>query len=318
MVYSQSVQKVKEQPFGRLVLCLSGLTKALALFFCHTRPPTYINWYKKAGKGWMDMARSTPEEIRRRIAKRKKEQGTNTNLSSPEHQITWPGVDDHYDFRFTSPSENGGGDAGHPLFKKEVFFFKILASVLLFLGVAILFRNHTAKLEPARDFITSQMDKDFKFAVVSNWYEEKFGKPLALLPFTNDKSSDNKTVAENQNFSVPAMGKILENFEKNGQGIMIETGKGAAVQAINDGLVTFAGVKDGIGKTVIIQHADKSETWYGNLDEVRVKLYEYVGKREVVGTVSTSADEDKTKGKYYFAIKKDDNFIDPIQVIRFE
>ncbi|ULT55823.1 M23 family metallopeptidase [Neobacillus drentensis] len=266
----------------------------------------------------MGMARSTPEEIRRRIAKRKKEQGTNANSSSPERQITWPGYDEHDDFKYTSPSDTGGGDAGHPLFKKEVFFFKILASALLFLAVAILFRNHTGKLEPARDFITSQMDKDFKFAVVSNWYEEKFGKPLALLPFTDEKTSDNKTVADNQNLSVPAMGKILENFEKNGQGIMIETSKGAPVQAINDGLVTFAGVKEGIGKTVIIQHSDKSETWYGNLDEVKVKLYEYVGKRDVVGTVSTSAGEDKTKGKYYFAIKKDDNFIDPIQVIRFD
>ena len=266
----------------------------------------------------MSMARSTPEEIRRRIAKRKKEQGTNANSPSPEPQISWPGEDDHYDFKFTSPSDNGGGEAGHPLFKKEVFFFKILASVLLFLVVAIIYRNHTAKLDPARDFITSQMDKDFKFAVVSNWYEEKFGKPLALLPFIDGKNSDKKTVAENQNFSVPAMGKILENFEKNGQGIMIETSKGAAVQAINDGLVTFIGVKEGIGNTVIIQHSDKSETWYGNLADVKVKLYEYVDKRSVVGTVSTSAGEDKTKGKYYFAIKKDDNFIDPIQVIRFE
>ncbi|WP_420491442.1 peptidoglycan DD-metalloendopeptidase family protein [Neobacillus drentensis] len=274
------------------------------------------------------MARSTPEEIRRRIAKRKKEQGSNSNANSnsnsnsnaksPEHQITWPGDDDHYDFKYMSPSISGGEDPGHPLFKKEVFFFKILASALLFLAVAILFRNHTVKLEPARDFVTSQMDKDFKFAVVSNWYEEKFGKPLALLPFTDDKTSDQKTVAENQNLSVPAMGKILENFQKNGQGIMIETGKGAAVQAINDGLVTFAGVKEGLGKTVIIQHADKSETWYGNLDDVKVNLYEYVEKRTVVGTVSASTGIDKTKGQYYFAIKKDDNFIDPIQVIRFE
>ncbi|MEH7545000.1 M23 family metallopeptidase [Bacillus sp. OTU2372] len=268
------------------------------------------------------MARSTPEEIRRRIAKRKKEQGNNSNLNSnsksPERQITWPGDDEHYDFKYTSPSVDGGDDEGHPLFKKEVFLFKILASALLFLAVAILFRNHTVKLDPAREFITGQMDKDFKFAVVSNWYEEKFGKPLALLPFTDEKTSDQKTVAENQNLSVPAMGKILENFQKNGQGIMIETGKGAAVQAINDGLVTFAGVKEGIGKTVIIQHSDKSETWYGNLDDVKVKLYEYVDKRTVVGTVSASTGEDKTKGQYYFAIKKDDNFIDPIQVIRFE
>ena len=266
------------------------------------------------------MARSTPEEIRRRIAKRKKEQGSASK--SPEHHMAWPGNgdDEKFDFHYTSPSVENGGDEGHPLFKKEVFFFKILASVLLFLVVAILFRNHTATFDPARDFITSQMDKDFKFATVSNWYEDKFGKPLALLPFSGEDKPSGKTVAEEdtKNFSVPAMGKILENFEKNGQGIMIETGKGAAVQSINDGWVEFAGIKEGLGKTVIVQHSDGSETWYGNLEEVKVNLYDHIDKRTVVGTVSASTGEDKSKGKYYFAIKKGDDFIDPIQVIRFD
>jgi stage IV sporulation protein FA len=262
------------------------------------------------------MARSTPEEIRRRIAKRKKEQGSTTK--SPESKIDWPGDDDQYGFHYISPSVNGEDDAGHPLFKKEVFFFKILASVLLFLIVAILFRNQSSTFAPAREFVTSQMGTEFKFATVSNWYEDKFGKPMALLPFSEDDKAGKKEVVKNQNFSVPAMGKILENFEKNGQGIMIETSKGAAVQSINDGYVTFAGIKDGLGKTVVIQHSDESETWYGNLDEVKVNLYEYIDKRTVVGTVSTSTGEDKTKGQYYFAIKKGDNFIDPIQVIRFE
>lgn len=264
------------------------------------------------------MARSTPEEIRRRIAKRKKEQGGQT--TSTERRLAWPGNDDdeHYDFHSMRPSNHSNDDGGHPLFKKEVFFFKILASVLLFLVVAILFRNQSATFAPARDFVTSQMDKDFKFATVSNWYEDKFGKPLALLPFSSEDQAGKKEVVQNQNFSVPAMGKITENFEKNGQGIMIETGKGAAVQTINDGLVTFAGVKEGIGKTVIIQHSDESETWYGNLEDIKVKLYDYIDKRTVVGTVSASTNEDKSKGQYYFAIKKGDDFIDPIQVIRFE
>ncbi|MFL6557444.1 MAG: peptidoglycan DD-metalloendopeptidase family protein, partial [Bacillus sp. (in: firmicutes)] len=61
----------------------------------------------------------------------------------------------------------------------------------------------------------------------------------------------------------------------------------------------------------------KTETWYANLDEINVKLYEYIEKRKVVGTAGSTG-EDDTKGKYYFAIKKDDKFIDPIQVIRFE
>ncbi|MFZ7945547.1 peptidoglycan DD-metalloendopeptidase family protein [Neobacillus sp. 19] len=262
------------------------------------------------------MARSTPEEIRRRIAKRKKEQGSTTK--TPDRQVAWPGDDEKYGYNYIGPTDNGSGDEVHPLFKKEVFFFKILASVLLFLVVAILFRNQGSTFEPVRDFVSKQMDKDFQFATVSNWYEDKFGKPLALLPFSEDDQAGKKAVVKEENFSVPAMGKILENFEKNGQGIMIETTKGAAVQSIDDGFVTFAGIKDDLGKTVIVQHSDGSQTWYGNLEEVKVNKYDHIDKRTVVGTVSASTGEDKTKGKYYFAIKKDDSFIDPIQVIRFE
>jgi stage IV sporulation protein FA len=90
------------------------------------------------------------------------------------------------------------------------------------------------------------------------------------------------------------------------------------VKAIKEGVVTSVGVKDGLGKTIVIQHSDKSESWYGNLADIKVSLYDNVKKEQVVGTVSDSTGTDKTKGKYYFAIKKEDQFINPIQVIRFE
>lgn len=261
------------------------------------------------------MARSTADEIRRRIAKRKK--GKETAENGHERQIIWPGDNEKYGFPSNISPDNDIKDDGHPLFRKEVFFFKILASVLLFLAMAILFRNQSATLAPARDFVTKSMDNDFKFAVVSKWYEDKFGKPLALLPFSQNNQAS-KTQPVQTELAVPAMGKILENFQKNGQGIMIETEKGTAVQVIKDGFVRFAGVKNGLGKTVIVQHSDGTETWYGNLADIKVSLYEYIKNRTVVGTVSTSPGEDKTKGKYYFAIKKGDNFVDPSKVIRFE
>ncbi|MCM3568405.1 M23 family metallopeptidase [Neobacillus mesonae] len=257
------------------------------------------------------MARSSADEIRRRIAKRKKGKGTSEKVQ--EHQLLWPGDDDGYGYNYLSPSD---GEDGHPLFKKEVFFFKILASILLFLVIAIMFRQEIPVLEPAKSFVAGTMDKEFKFAAVSKWYEDKFGKPLALLPFTENEKETKK--ADEQMGAIPVTGRILENFEKNGQGIMIETGKGAPVQVINDGYVQFAGVKEGLGKTVIVQHGDGSETWYGNLDSIKVKLYQYIENRTVVGTVTDSAGDDKTKGQYYFAVKKDDNFIDPVKVIRFE
>lgn len=261
------------------------------------------------------MARATPDEIRRRIAKRKQVHGS--TKKTVDRQPVWPGDDDKYEFNYIPPSAGDDGDVGHPLFKKEVFFFKILASILLFLVVAILFRDQSAAFDPARNLVQKTMGQDFQFAAVSKWYEGKFGKPLALLPFTEDEKADK--VEPVQKGAVEVSGKILEHFKKNGQGIMIETGKGAPVQAINDGTVTFVGLKEGLGKTVIVQHSsDNTETWYGNLSDVKVRLFEYIDKRAVVGSVSDSDGEDKSKGKYYFAVKKGDEFIDPIKVIRVE
>ncbi|WP_309144650.1 M23 family metallopeptidase [Bacillus sp. EB600] len=261
--------------------------------------------------------RSRSDDIRRRIAKRRKDKERIGNSPKPERLFALPSEDEPPGFNELITYEGGGPEEEiHPLFRKEVFLFKILASACLFLVIAILFRNQTATLDSARNVVKKTMETEFQFATVSNWYEDKFGKPLALLPFTDKKT--NKNLAANQQYAVPASGRILENFQKNGQGIMIETGKGTKVEAMNEGMVRFAGVKEGLGKTVIIQHSDQTESWYGNLESIQVNLYEYIDKGKEVGTVSGSAGVDKSKGEFYFAIKKGDHFIDPIQVIQFE
>jgi stage IV sporulation protein FA len=269
---------------------------------------------QKVGKGWMGMVKSRSDEIRRRIAKRRKSMDKTGKYQ--DRNLTFPGEDEKYGFNHIISYGDEHGEEIHPLFRKELFLFKILLSVSLFLVVAILFRNHSAVLDPARNIVKKTMDTEFQFASVSNWYENKFGKPLVLLPFTEKKETVDKT--SDPEYSVPASGRVVENFIKNGQGVMIETGKGAQVKAINEGMVLFAGIKEGLGKTVIIQHSDKTESWYGDLGEINVNSYEYIEKGKEVGTVSTSGGEDKTKGSYYFALKKGDNFIDPIQVIRFD
>lgn len=258
------------------------------------------------------MARRSPDEIRRRIAKRRKEGRGN----SVERRLIPLGEEEKHGFNpLASYDPKGYEEGSHPLFRKEVFFFKLLASICLFLVVAIVFRNQSPALDSTRALVKNTMETEFQFAAVSSWYEGKFGKPLALLPFTEQKQPAENVSGQ---YAVPASGRILENFEKNGQGIMVETGKGAPVKAFNEGNVVFAGIKEGIGKTVIIQHADQTESWYGNLDQIHVGLYEFVQKGKEVGIDGESSSQDKTKGAFYFAIKKGDKFIDPIQVIRFE
>lgn len=255
---------------------------------------------------------SRADDIRRRIAKRKKEK--DRAARDFQNRFFLAEDEEKYGFEKLSTFEGGPGEGDHPLFRKEIVMLKILFSACLVLIIAIIFRNPSEMLEPARNFVKNSMEKDFQFAAVSDWYEKQFGKPLALLPSTDER--EKSQTESNQDYALPASGKILEDFDANGQRIMVETGKGAVVEAMSEGYVRFAGEKEGFGKTVIIKHGDESESWYGNLENINVILYQYIEKGTPVGTVSEGKDE--TKGAFYFAIKKGDDFIDPIQVIRFE
>ncbi|GLB58363.1 M23 family metallopeptidase [Cytobacillus sp. NCCP-133] len=256
---------------------------------------------------------SRADEIRKRIERRKKEKDRMSR--NTESNILWTEDEERYGFNKLPSYESKLNEGNYPLFRKELFLFKMLASACIFLLAAILFKNEAVKLDPARDFVKATMEKDFQFAAVSGWYEEQFGKPLALLPFSDEKK-ESQNLSENSDYALPASAKILEDFNDNGQRITIETEKESAVEAMSEGLVRFAGKKDGFGNTVIIQHGDKSESWYGNLADINVNLYQYIDKGTGIGTAGKTEDEEK--GSFYFAIKKGDDFIDPIQVMPFE
>jgi stage IV sporulation protein FA len=256
---------------------------------------------------------SRPDDIRKRIARRKRERDRLTQTVA-HSRLLLPEMEETHGFDRIPTYESGKEDVLHPLFRKEVFIFKILASTILVFLIAIIFRNNDARLESVRQFVSINMEKEFQFTTVANWYENQFGKPLALLPFTNSET-DTET-EESQPYALPASGKILEKFGEDGQKVTIETAKGASVTALSGGMIEFAGVKEGFGKTVIVQHADKSETWYGNLDDISVNLYEYIEKGNEIGKAMDS--EDGSKGSFYLALKEGNEFIDPFQVIQVE
>ncbi|CAM3823296.1 M23 family metallopeptidase [Mesobacillus zeae] len=254
---------------------------------------------------------SRADDIRKRIEKRKKDR---ERSSKRGYSGKIPETEELYGFAPMPAYETSPGEGNHPVFSKEVFLFKLLFSACLVLVVSILFRSGPETAAPAKKFVASTMEKEFQFAMVSDWYEQQFGKPLALLP--QQVKIKEKSNNVNNGYALPASGKILEEFGDDGQKITIETGNNANVEAMSGGLVRFAGNKEGFGKTVIIQHADKSESWYGNLSGFDVNVYEYVKKGEPVG--KTTSSDDGSKGSFYFAIKKGDDFIDPMPVIKFE
>ncbi|MDF0726772.1 M23 family metallopeptidase [Cytobacillus sp. S13-E01] len=258
------------------------------------------------------------DDIKKRIAKRKqaRQAGGVSGLSKDSSSFIVRDEERYGHERFSS-IEGGPNDSGHPLFRKEVFMFKILLSVCLVLIVAILYKNQSPQFDSARQFVKGTMENDFQFAAITKMYEERFGSPLAIFP--KDKNDNGEQVAQNEPttpYAVPVNARVLQGFEVNGQGITVETGSKSAVKAMNEGVITFVGNKDELGKTVIIQHADGSHTWYAKLQSIDVSLYQFVKTGQELGKVMDS--EDGQTGTYYFAIKKGETFIDPIQVISFE
>jgi stage IV sporulation protein FA len=250
------------------------------------------------------------KEIQKRIEKRKRQRSLQYDRSYQ------PLVDLSDEERYGQPvityDRYPTDEPHHPLFKKEVFLLKTFVAACLVLISAIAFKNPSAAFEPVRAVVKRTMEHEFQFAAVSKWYEEKFGEPFALFP---EKKTETVKKSE-KSYAIPASGRVLENFEKNGQGIMVETNVNTPVEAMDDGIVIFAGNKDKIGKTVIVQHADGSESWYGNLGSITVKLYDFIEAGKEVGTAMK--DGNQAKGVFYFAIKQGDQFIDPIQVVPFE
>ena len=73
------------------------------------------------------------------------------------------------------------------------------------------------------------------------------------------------------------------------------------VPSISDGLVVFIGEKEGYGNTVIVEGSDGVDTWYSNMSDVSVSLYQYISNGSFIGNCSKNL---------YLVFKKDGNVID--------
>lgn len=204
-------------------------------------------------------------------------------------------------------------ERGHPLFRKDIMLLKTLIAALLFISVSIIYRYPSSNLDSARQMISSAMQTELQFAFVTDWYEDTFGKPLAFFPSDKAKMDNENVLQVSGDYILPVKGKIIEDYVTNGKGIIVQTDVGGSAYAVEEGTILYAGIKEDYGNTVIIQHKDKSETWYGHLEAIDVKVYSSISKGEKLGVLND-------EGTLFFGMKKadDDQFVDPSQVITVE
>jgi len=250
------------------------------------------------------------EDVRKRISKRRAMESKWQQNEQKNSKTVNPELDEND--RFTYSYDDLVEKQGNNQNVRSTFLIRLLLSAITVLCLAIVLKSNSPMSGKVHSVIQKLFSQEFQFASATKWYEDHFGSPLTFF----QKNKINIAHNSNQNLAVPASGKVLQNFKIDGKGVIIQTNQNQKVEAMKEGVVLFVGNKDSLGKTVIIQHADGSESWYGKLNETNVSVSDRVESKQVIGRVSPT--NDGKYGSYYFAIKMGEHFIDPKKVMSFE
>lgn len=148
---------------------------------------------------------------------------------------------------------------------------KLLLSIVIMLIILIQLKQNTNFKTKFYQYV---YDTNFSFATINNWYEKKFGSPI---PFKN-------LIKENQ----PVFKEKLKytNASKYLDGVKLEVGTNYLVPSLEKGIVIFVGEKENYGNTVIVQQQNGIDVWYSNLENINVKLYDYIDSGSLIGEVN--------------------------------
>lgn len=162
--------------------------------------------------------------------------------------------------------------------------FKLMITVIITLILMILIKGSSDFKDL---FYKKVYETNFSFAKVNNWYQKHFG---SSLPF-----KDTLTVK-------PVFRESLVYSKKEPylDGIKLSVDDTYLVPALNSGIVVFIGEKEGYGNVVIVQQIDGIDRWYGNMDQINVKLYDYLEEGTLLGNCHS---------ELYLLDKKEGNII---------
>ncbi|WP_171038031.1 peptidoglycan DD-metalloendopeptidase family protein [Aquibacillus sediminis] len=256
------------------------------------------------------MMKRDVKQVRKNIAKRKREK----SLSSSQMKVPWkfspaafPQDEEKHGYvPFATEDSNPNPDM-KDTFITSLMMKSILAGILFF-SVAIFVRMDIPLLEQPKQWTSHALTEEFPFATVNHWYQQQFGMPLAITP-------DQSPQITSEGLVLPVNGTVSQSFQANGQGIMINTTETSKVLSIDKGTVIFAGNLPETNKTVIVQHKDRSNTVYGNLTSINVHQYQFISSNEVIGEFDPAETDVK---EVFFAIEKDNQYIDPVQVMQVD
>ena len=163
---------------------------------------------------------------------------------------------------------------------------KSLIVVLLFLSSMIFIRQNDKNKKIFKEKV---YNNSLSFAKIYNLYSKYLGD---ALPFKDTIKDDTKKVSNEK--------ITYSSIKKEGDDYLLVVPSNYTLQSIKSGIVIEVKKDDKYKNIVKIQDKSGVNITYKNLNEVEVKLYDYVEKGEILGSAS---------GKLYINFEKDGKYL---------
>lgn len=163
---------------------------------------------------------------------------------------------------------------------------KSLIVVLLFLLSMIFIRQNDKNKKIFREKV---YNNSLSFAKIYNLYSKYLGD---ALPFKDTIKDDTKKVSNEK--------ITYSSIKKEGDDYLLVVPSNYTLQSIKSGIVIEVKKDDKYKNIVKIQDKSGVNITYKNLNEVEVKLYDYVEKGEILGSISD---------KLYINFEKDGKYL---------
>lgn len=195
------------------------------------------------------------------------------------------------------------------------FKIQFTISCILFLIIVILGQLPNTSLQKGKEWLREALSAPFNFVAVANYYEQFFAGSPSFIPSFGNRSE--QVLAKHQELtdSVSPLrnASLIQSFAQTFNGIELAGDDSGEVIAIEKGRVIL--VRDQ-QDSIIIQHANNKISIYAKLEQVFVEVGDWVEAGTIIGKLpKSSADK---QSLLFFALKQNDQYIDPLEVIPIE
>ncbi len=196
-------------------------------------------------------------------------------------------------------------DSGIGLKVKDAQIIRLGSSIFLLIVVYLIFQVNQPYALKVQEFIEETLTREFNFSGVYDIYEEKFAGSPAIIPTLVKKDNDEYSEYA---FILPITNSPLVTKQTE-QGIILKIEKEEKVVAIGKGIIENVGKNDVLGNTILIRHQNGILVTYAMLKDITVEIDEWVEKGQEIGSVVNNL---------YFSISKQNEYLNPMEVISFE